>query len=206
MPGPLRSAEGPSERALSTEGPVRSAGSTSRERTGTSCCATTIPATSAAGLQGQSAASARERAHEEELRAQVGPRRAGSPDRADALRTLWADDAVFYGQAKGHAHRYQCRATMPMWGRDVHWHWRLADRSRRCLADPGGGVQPCRSRRCLRPIRSPITQEIAAAIERELEAARYQASLLYVDTSSWIQPNAMWPASWKPAGTAHWSA
>jgi DNA invertase Pin-like site-specific DNA recombinase len=86
---------------------------------------------------------------------------------------------VFYGQAKGHAHRYQCR------GDDAHVGAGLCigigglriDRAvasqileavsdRAVEAAPFAADQVDRSR-----------QEVAAAIERELEAARYEASL-----------------------------
>ena len=54
-----------------------------------------------AGVRGQSEASARERPHEEELRAQIGPRRARLADRPDALRTLRADDAGLLWHGEG---------------------------------------------------------------------------------------------------------
>lgn len=86
---------------------------------------------------------------------------------------------VFYGQAKGHAHRYQCR------GDDAHVGAGL------CIGIGGLRIDRAVALQILdavsdRAVEAALfaadqvdrsRQEIAAAIERELEAARYEASL-----------------------------
>lgn len=86
---------------------------------------------------------------------------------------------VFYGQAKGHAHRYQCR------GDDAHVGAGL------CIGIGGLRIDRAVASQILEAVSDRAVeaallaadqidrsrQEIAAAIERELEAARYEASL-----------------------------
>ena len=86
---------------------------------------------------------------------------------------------VFYGQAKGHAHRYQCR------GDDAHVGAGM------CIGIGGLRIDRAVASQILEAVSDRAVeaalfaadqvdrsrQEIAAAIERELEAARYQASL-----------------------------
>ena len=86
---------------------------------------------------------------------------------------------VFYGQAKGHAHRYQCR------GDDAHVGAGL------CIGIGGLRIDRAVASQILEAVSDRAVeaallaadqvdrsrQEVAAAIERELEAARYEASL-----------------------------
>lgn len=114
---------------------------------------------------------------------------------------------VFYGQAKGHAHRYQCR------GDDAH---------------VGAGM--CIGIGGLRIDRAIATQILEAVSDRAVEAALLAADhvadparrslrrssgnlrrratrphSVHVATNWWIQPNVMLPASWRLDGTVHWS-
>ena len=86
---------------------------------------------------------------------------------------------VFYGQAKGHAHRYQCR------GDDAHVGAGL------CIGIGGLRIDRAVASQILEAVSDRAVdaalfaadqvdrsrQEVAAAIARELEAARYEASL-----------------------------
>jgi len=86
---------------------------------------------------------------------------------------------VFYGQAKGHAHRYQCR------GDDAHVGAGL------CIGIGGLRIDRAVASQILEAVSDRAVeaallaadqvdrsrQEVVAAIERELEAARYEASL-----------------------------
>ena len=87
---------------------------------------------------------------------------------------------VFYGQSKGHAHRYQCR------GDDAHVGAR--DCASASAASASIVRSPCRSwmqfpterwkLRWSRPTRSTDrTRRSSRRLERQLEAARYEASL-----------------------------
>ena len=86
---------------------------------------------------------------------------------------------VFYGQAKGHAHRYQCR------GDDAHVGAGM------CIGIGGLRIDRAVASQILEVVSDRAVeaalfaadqvdrsrQEVAAALERELEAARYEASL-----------------------------
>jgi hypothetical protein len=111
---------------------------------------------------------------------------------------------VFYGQAKGHAHRYQCR------GNDAHVgagmcigigglriDRAIASQLLEAVSDRAG------KRRCSQPIRS--TDHTRRSLRRSsgnLKVRTMRPHWLPADTSLWIHPNAMWPASLRPAGTA----
>jgi len=86
---------------------------------------------------------------------------------------------VFYGQAKGHAHRYECC------GEDAHVGAGM------CIGIGGLRIDRAVAAQILEAVSDRAVeaalyaadqvdrshQEIAATIERELEAARYEASL-----------------------------
>ena len=95
------------------------------------------------------------------------------------MRALRADDACLLRQAKGNAHRYQCR------GDDAHVGAGL------CIGIGGVRIDRAVALQILeavsdRAVEAAILasdqversrQEVIAAVERELEAARYEASL-----------------------------
>ena len=162
-----------------------------------------------AGVRGQSEAPARERAHEEELRAQIGARRTRTAHRADAVRALRADDACLLRHGrKATPIAISAAAMTPMWARAVHRHRRRADRSRGRPADPRGGLRSRRrsgdlrfgSGRALEKGRSspPSSGNLKRRAMKRLSPR--------ADTNWWIRPSATSPANWRRAGTAHWSA
>lgn len=113
---------------------------------------------------------------------------------------------VFYGVRKGHSHRYQCR------GDDGHVGAGL------CIG--AGGVRVDRAialqlleavsdraveaASSLRIRSSCSTTDVIAAAERDLEAARYEASLAARRQNWSTPPSVSLRASWRPVGTALW--
>ena len=161
-----------------------------------------------AGVRGQSEAAARERAHEEELRPQVGARRTRPAHRADALRALRTDDAGLL------RHGERQRASLPVprrrracRRRAVHRHRRRSHRSRGRPADPRGGL---RSRRGGRDPGFRAGRALAAGDHRRGRARARGGALRRVPRRTPVRaggsrPSATSPASWKRAGTPRWS-
>ena len=160
-------------------GRARSAASTSRERSGTSCCATTMPATSVGRTMRTITELLLENAHMKKNCARKSAR-GGRALLTGLMRCGRCGRMmrVFYGQAKGHAHRYQCR------GDDAHVGAGM------CIGIGGLRIDRAVASQILEAVSDHAVeaamfaadqvdrshQEVAAAIERELEGARYEAS------------------------------